>query len=133
MRATINKVTAPHGISSLKIDIYHNSRCSKSRQTLQLLRDRGFEPRVVTYLDTPPDAAELAAVASKLGVAAIDIMRTGEPPYRKARDDIDAMSEAERFEWLAANPIVMQRPIVIHGDRARIGRPPESVLDILPQ
>lgn len=117
----------------MEIDIYHNSRCSKSRQTLQLLRDRGIEPRIVTYLDAPPSAAELAAVAGKLGVDAIAIMRTGEPPYQQARDDIDAMSEPERFEWLAGNPTVIQRPIVIHGDQARIGRPPESVLDILPQ
>lgn len=117
----------------MEIEIYHNSRCSKSRQTLQLLRDRGIEPRIVAYLDTPPSATELAAVADKLGMEAVAIMRTGEAPYQQARDDIDAMSEAERFEWLAGNPIVMQRPIVIHGDEARIGRPPESVLDILPQ
>jgi len=117
----------------LEIEIYHNSRCSKSRQTLQLLRDRGIEPRIVAYLDTPPSAAELAAVAAKLGMQAIDIMRTGEAAYKQVRDDIDAMSEAERFEWLARNPIVVQRPIVIRGDEARIGRPPESVLDILPR
>lgn len=116
----------------MTITIYHNPQCSKSRQTLALLRDRDIEPRVIEYLDHPPSADELKAVLDKLGMRAADVMRAGEQPYRDARDAIAAMSDDEQIEWLVANPRVIQRPIVVHGDQARIGRPPESVLDILP-
>jgi len=116
----------------MTIEIYHNPRCSKSRQTLELLRERGIEPTIVAYLDDPPTAGELESVLRKLGMVPDDIMRTGEQPYRDAGGKLEAMNDAEKIRWLAANPQVIQRPIVINGDRARIGRPPESVLDILP-
>lgn len=116
----------------MAIEIYHNPRCSKSRQTLELLRDRGIEPKIIAYLDTPPDADELKAVLKKLGAGPADIMRTGEQPYKDARAEVDAMSDDEKLRWLSANPKVIQRPIVVSGDRARIGRPPEAVLEILP-
>ena len=116
----------------MTIEIYHNPRCSKSRQTLELLRDRGIEPTIVAYLDDTPGAGELESVLKKLGMTPDDIMRTGEQPYKDARDEVAAMNDAEKILWLVANPKVIQRPIVVNGDRARIGRPPESVLDILP-
>ena len=116
----------------MAIEIYHNPRCSKSRQTLELLRDRGIEPTIISYLDAPPTTAELQSVLQKLSLRPADIMRTGEQACQDARADIDAMSDAAQLQWLVANPQVIQRPIVINGDQARIGRPPESVLEILP-
>ena len=112
--------------------MYHNPRCSKSRQTLELLRERGIEPQIVAYLDTPPSPAELKSVLQKLGARPSDIMRTGEAPYKESRDEVAAMSDDEQIRWLVANPKVIQRPIGVHGDQARIGRPPEAVLEILP-
>ena len=116
----------------MTIEIYHNPRCSKSRQTLQLLRDRGLEPRIIAYLDTPPTAAELQDVLRKLDMTPDQIMRTGEESYRNAKDDVASMSDAEKLRWLSENPKVIQRPIVISGNEARVGRPPESILEILP-
>ncbi|MFW2405134.1 MAG: arsenate reductase (glutaredoxin) [Gammaproteobacteria bacterium] len=115
----------------MSIKIYHNPRCSKSRQTLQLLEDRGIEPTIVAYLTTPPDANELAAVLEQLGKTVDEIMRTGEDAYKACKTEVAAMNDAEKLQWLSEHPKVIQRPIVINGDRARIGRPPESVLEIL--
>jgi len=117
---------------SMAVKIYHNPRCSKSRQTLQLLRDRNIDPTIVAYLDAPPTVKELQDVLKKLGMRPDEIMRTGEQPYKDAKDQVAAMSDAEKLQWLTDNPRVMQRPIVISGGEARIGRPPESVLEILP-
>ena len=115
----------------MSIKIYHNPRCSKSRQTLELLHDRGIEPTVIAYLDTPPAADELRTVLHKLGITVDEIMRTGEAAYKADRTEVAAMSDTEKLRWLSEPPTVIQRPIVISGDAARIGRPPESVLDIL--
>lgn len=111
--------------------IYHNPRCSKSRQTLALLEERGLGPRVVNYLETPPSAAELKTILKKLGLRPRDLMRKGEPRYAelglKDRDlDDDAL-----IALMVANPILIERPIVVSGGKAAIGRPPESVLKIL--
>jgi arsenate reductase len=114
------------------ISIYHNPRCSKSRQTLELLKERGHSPDIIDYLEAPPDAATLSDLVAKLGLKPMDIIRTGEAAYKEARDEVQGMSEADLLNWLADNPQAMQRPIVVAGGRARIGRPPESVLDILP-
>ena len=113
------------------LTIYHNQRCSKSRQTLALLEERGISPRVVDYLKTPPSAAELKAILKKLGLRPRDLMRKGEPVYAelglKDRDlDDDAL-----VALMVANPILIERPIVVSGGKAAIGRPPESVLEIL--
>jgi len=116
----------------MTVEIYHNPRCSKSRQTLALLQERGLKPTITQYLETPPDASRLTSVLAKLQLRPLDIMRTGEQAYRDAQDEVEAMDEAAQIAWLVANPKVLQRPIVINGDRARIGRPPESVLEILP-
>ena len=115
----------------MTVTIYHNPRCSKSRQTLALLEERGISPRVVDYLKTPPSAAELKAILKKLGLRPRDLMRKGEPRFAelglKERDlDDDAL-----IALMMANPILIERPIVVSGGKAALGRPPESVLEIL--
>ena len=115
----------------MRTTIYHNPRCSKSRQTLALLEERGISPRIVDYLKTPPSSAELKAILKKLGLRPRDLMRKGEPLYAelgfKDRDlDDDAL-----IALMVANPILIERPIVVSGSKAAIGRPPESVLKIL--
>jgi len=115
----------------MKVRIYHNPRCSKSRQTLELLKQRGIEAEVVEYLQTPPDADTLIDLAGQLGVSLRKLLRTGEDEYRQARNDVDSMDDAALASWLAANPKVLQRPIVVGAKGARIGRPPETVLEIL--
>jgi len=115
----------------MTVTIYHNPRCSKSRATLALLEARGIDPTVVEYLQNPPSAETLHDILGGLGMSAADLMRKGEDEYKSARDKLDAMDEAARIEWLAANPRVIERPIVVSGSRARIGRPPEAVLEIL--
>ena len=115
----------------MTVTIYHNSRCSKSRKTLVLLRERDIDPEIIDYLADPPDATELAALLDKLGMGVTEIMRTGEQDYRDAREELAAMSEADLIEWLCRHPKVMQRPIVVVDQQARLGRPPELVLEIL--
>lgn len=115
----------------MPIVIYHNPRCSKSRQTLQLLETEGHSPEVVEYLKTPPDAATLARLVKLLDVEPTDIMRTSEDDFRENKAAIRAMPPSDQIDWLARHPKVLQRPIVVNGDRARIGRPPENVLDLL--
>ncbi len=115
----------------MTVTIYHNPRCSKSRATLALLRERGIEPEIAEYLQQPPTPAELKKILDLLGKSAADIMRTGEAEYKDARAAVDAMDEAARIAWLCDNPRVIERPIVLTDSAARIGRPPESVLDII--
>ncbi|CAO3418639.1 arsenate reductase (glutaredoxin) [Azospirillum doebereinerae] len=110
------------------VTIYHNPRCSKSRQTLDLLREKGVEPNVVEYLKSPPSPAELTAILAKLGKAPRDITRAKEAAEAGIAPDLDG---AALVAALSANPSAIERPIVVKGDRARVGRPPESVLDIL--
>ncbi len=111
--------------------IYHNARCSKSRATLQLLQDRGLAPTVIDYLEEPPTPAELTRIIEMLGVGARDLLRTTEPVFKDAELDDDSLSEEEIIEAICEYPALLQRPIVIAGDRATIGRPPEKVLDII--
>lgn len=115
----------------MTVTIYHNPRCSKSRQTLQLLRERGIEPDVVEYLESPPDAGELSRILNLLGLEPRQLMRTGEAAYKENDLDDTDLDRDELIAVMVANPILIERPIVIAGDRARIGRPPESVLEIL--
>jgi arsenate reductase len=121
----------PEQDAAMPISIYHNPRCSKSRQTLQILHDRGHEPDIIEYLKSPPDAGTLGELVTLLGVQPIDIMRTNEPEYRAAADKLQSMNADQQISWLAANPKVLQRPIIVSGNQARIGRPPETVLEIL--
>ena len=113
----------------MPITIYHNPRCSKSRATLALLHEHGHSPEIIEYLIAPPDSSTLHALANKLGLPLSGIVRTGEQIFKdnnltNANDDTLAAAITE-------NPILLQRPIVVSGDRAAVGRPPESVLAIL--
>ena len=114
-----------------EVTLYHNPRCSKSCQTLALLEDRGIELEVIEYLKTPPDAATISGLLDKLGIRAIELIRRKEAPFAElglasSEDDDPALIAA-----MALNPILIERPIVVTEENARIGRPPENVLDIL--
>ncbi|MAF83479.1 MAG: arsenate reductase (glutaredoxin) [Gammaproteobacteria bacterium] len=115
----------------MTLSIYHNPKCSKSRQTLEILRSNGHDPQIIEYLQIPPDADTLASIITALGAEPIDIMRTNEAEYKAAHSEIGSLNRTEQIQWLATNIRVLQRPIVINGNQARIGRPPESVLEIL--
>lgn len=117
---------------SNSVTIYHNPRCSKSRETLALLKEKGVEPEVVLYLDTPPDAATVKNLLKMLGMkSARELMRQKEEVYKELNLADSALSEADLIKAMIANPKLIERPIVIKNGQARIGRPPESVLDIL--
>jgi arsenate reductase len=112
--------------------IYHNPRCSKSRETLALLEERGISPTVVAYLDTPPDAAQIGELLALLGLPdARALMRKGEAEYKELGLENPALSQAELIAAMVAHPRLIERPIVVANGQARIGRPPENVLDIL--
>ncbi len=111
--------------------IYHNPRCSKSRETLALLEAKGLAPKVVEYMKEPPSADELKAILKKLKMAPRDLMRKGEAVYKELRLDNEKLTDEKLIGAMVENPILIERPIVVMGAKARIGRPPESVLDIL--
>ncbi len=115
----------------MAITIFHNPRCSKSRATLALLRDRGLEPDIRLYLDDPPGAAELRTILARLGIPARDLLRKGEPEYREQGLADQGLSDEQLIAAMAAAPRLIERPIVLAGNCAAIGRPPESVLEIL--
>ncbi|TVQ35018.1 MAG: arsenate reductase (glutaredoxin) [Wenzhouxiangella sp.] len=114
----------------MTIKLYHNPRCSKSRQTLALLQHHGHEPEIIEYLKTPPDADDLKRIIACLGLPAHDLIRPGENAYKTLGLSPDA-NEQRLIEAMVTEPTLIQRPIVINGDQARIGRPPETVLEIL--
>ena len=113
------------------VTIYHNPACSKSRRTLALLRDTGHQPNIVLYLEQTPTKAILQDIINKLGIAPRDLIRTGEAAYQTLNLARDELTDSELLDAMLTAPILMQRPVVVCGDRARIGRPPEAVLDIL--
>lgn len=113
------------------VTIFHNPRCSKSRQTLALLEENGVEPTIIKYLETPPSAEQLRTVLSSLGINARDLLRTKEAEYAEAGLDNMDLSEDDVIDKMVEFPKLIERPIVIKGDAARIGRPPESVLEII--
>lgn len=115
----------------MTITIFHNPRCSKSRATLALLQERGMAPKIRLYLEEPPDAAELRAIVQKLGIPARKLLRSSEAEYREQGLDDASLSEDRLIEAMAATPRLIERPIVIAGRRAALGRPPEAVLEIL--
>lgn len=115
----------------MSLVIYHNPRCSKSRQTLALLRERGLEPKIVPYLDTPPSETRLSEILDMLGVSPRQLMREKEAPYRELGLADPALTRADLIAAMAAHPILIERPVVVAGARAAIGRPPEAVLEIL--
>ena len=114
-----------------KTTFYHNPRCSKSRQTLDLLQQRGIEPEIVEYLKTPPDARELEHILTLLGVEPRDLMRRNEAEYREHGLDVPGLSREQLIQAMVDHPKLIQRPIVIRNNKAVLGRPPEQVLEIL--
>lgn len=114
-----------------RVVIYHNPRCSKSRQTLQLLRDRGIEPEIIDYQQTPPTAADLERILQLLGREPRDLMRTREDEYQSAGLDDTRLSRTELLRALQEHPRLIERPIVLANGKAALGRPPEQVLEIL--
>ncbi|MGV1014804.1 MAG: arsenate reductase (glutaredoxin) [Methyloceanibacter sp.] len=115
----------------MTVTIYHNPRCSKSRQTLALLEAKGIAPKIVEYLKTPPSAAELKRIVKKLGLKPRDLLRRGEPRYAELGLKDSNLSDEALIALMVKNPILIERPIVVSGDKAVIGRPPERVLTIL--
>lgn len=116
----------------MTITIYHNARCGKSRDTLALLTEKGIAPEIVAYLDTPPDAATLRSLLQKLGLTdARALMRKGEAEYKELNLAAPSLAQDALIDAMVANPKLIERPIVVNGDRAALGRPPENVLAIL--
>jgi arsenate reductase len=113
------------------IVIYHNPRCSKSRQTLELLNEHGVDAEVIEYLKTPPDAETLGRILDLLGLQPRELMRTNEDEYRELGLDDATLSREQLIVAMAEHPKLIQRPIVIRGNKAVLGRPPEDVLEIL--
>ena len=112
--------------------IYHNPRCSKSRATLELIVARGFSPRVIEYLSNPPSVSEVDRLLAMLGLEPRALMRTDENEYRDLGLADPGLTHEQLVAAIAANPRLLQRPIVVVGNKAAIGRPPEAVLAILP-
>ena len=115
----------------MPVTIYHNPRCSKSRQTLALLNERGLEVEIVEYLKSPPDAATLAGLLDGLGLDPRQLMRKKEAAYKELGLDDPALDRAALIAAMVENPVLIERPIVVAGARVALGRPPEAVLDIL--
>ena len=109
--------------------LWHNPRCSKSRETLALLQDNGFDPSIRLYLETPPDADELREVLTLLGITAHDLARKKEKEFEDL--NLAAADEATLIDAMIAHPRLIERPILINANKAAIGRPPENVLAIL--
>ena len=114
-----------------QITIYHNPRCSKSRQTLELLQENNVNPEIILYLETPPAKAELKRLLGKLGMSARDLLRTSEDAYKTMGLADPKLSEERLLEAMHDEPKLIQRPIVVAGDKAVLGRPPENALAIL--
>ena len=116
---------------SMKVTIYHNPKCSKSRQTLELLQSRGIEPEIIEYLKTPPGKSKLKEILKMLGMEPGELMRRHEDEYKKAKLDNPKLSKDDLIAAMIKYPILIERPIVIANGKAAIGRPPEKVLEIL--
>lgn len=113
------------------VTLYHNPRCSKSREALNLIREHGQEPEIILYLETPPSAKKLAALLATLGINARALLRKGEDAYKELNLADETLSEAALIKAMVENPKLIERPIAINGDKAVIGRPPENVLQVI--
>ena len=113
----------------MSIQIYHNPRCSKSRATLALLKANCYAPEVIEYLKTPPDTRTIRGLVDKLGIKSHELLRKGESEYQSL--GLQDPTDDQVVDAIVKHPILLQRPIVVAGDRAAIGRPPEAVLDML--
>ncbi len=114
-----------------KVIIYHNTRCSKSRQTLAMLEDKGLDIEVIEYLKTPPDSTALKSILQALDISARELMRTKEAVYTELKLEDSSLSEDGLIQAMIENPILIERPIVSYRGKCAIGRPPENVLKIL--
>ncbi len=113
------------------VTIYHNPRCSKSRQTLALIEEKGVDADIILYLETPPSANELSDLLGKLGISARQLLRKGEDAYKENNLKDLALSDADLIDAMVKFPKLIERPIVISGDKAVLGRPPENVLELI--
>ena len=111
--------------------IYHNPRCSKSRQTLEILDQHDLETEIVLYLDNPPSAEEIISILNNLELSPRDILRKGEEAYKELNLKNDKLTNKDLINFMVENPKLIERPIVIRGDKAVIGRPPENVLSLV--
>ena len=114
------------------LTLYHNPRCSKSRGALELLEARGLTPTVVRYLDTQLTAAQLTDLLRKLNISARQLLRTGEEDYKTLNLADSSLSEDQLIKAMATHPKLIERPILVAGDKAVIGRPPEKILELVP-
>lgn len=117
-------------MKEVSLRIFHNARCSKSRAACTLLAERGLQVEIVNYLENPPTKMELQDLAAKLGMAPSELVRRGESIYKERYADLD-LSEEAWVEALVTHPVLLERPIFVHGEKAVIGRPPERVLELL--
>jgi arsenate reductase len=115
----------------MSVKIYHNPRCGKSRQTLQLLQEQGIQPEIIEYLKTPPSAEELNEILQKLGIEPRDLMRKNEAEYKASGLNDESLDRQALIKGMINHPILIERPIVVANNKAAIGRPPEAVLTIL--
>lgn len=113
------------------IKIYHNPNCSKSRASLALLEENDIKPEIIYYLESPPSSDELKQLLAKLGMGIHDILRKSEDEYDELGLDNESLSDEIIFDFVTKHPKLLQRPIVVKGERAIIGRPPENVLSLL--
>ncbi|RMQ47041.1 Arsenate reductase [Pseudomonas cichorii] len=114
------------------LTLYHNPRCSKSRGALELLQARGLTPEIVLYLENPPDADRLRELLGKLGIGARQLLRSGEDDYKTLNLADPSLGDEQLIAAMAAHPKLIERPILVAGDKAVIGRPPENILELLP-
>ena len=124
-------MTMTRPMSDEKITIYHNPRCSKSRETLSILEENKKNAKIVEYLQEPPDSQTLKDVIAKLKIKPADLVRTNDQAFKETGLNIDSMNDEEIIEAICRFPAILQRPIVVSGNKAIIGRPPTNVLDII--
>lgn len=117
----------------MSVTIYHNPRCSKSRETLKLIQEKGLEPSIIEYLKTPPDRETLQAIIRQLGITPRELLRNNEEEYKQAGLDDLTLSDEDVITAMVKHPKLIERPIVIHAGKAIIGRPPVKVLELLPE
>ena len=115
----------------MSVTIYHNPRCSKSRQTLNLLQEHGIQPTIIEYLETPPSAKKLGKILVMLGLRPRELMRNKEDVYAASSLDNPNLSDDDLIEAMIKHPILIERPIILANDKATIGRPPEQVFEII--
>ena len=113
------------------ITIYHNPRCSNSRQALELLKKHGVTPTVIEYLNTPPSTSDIKKLLTLLNITARDLMRRNEDTYQEQKLSDTSLTEDDLIKAIAEHPKLLQRPIIVHGNKAVIARPPENLLEIL--